>query len=52
MKVTLAVSSLPKSVDYWSKLLGMKVYDTDESKRRVLLGYAENQVWGVAARLL
>nr|XP_020664764.1 glyoxalase domain-containing protein 4 [Pogona vitticeps] len=43
VKVTLAVSSLPKSVDYWSKLLGMKVYDTDESKQRVLLGYAENQ---------
>lgn len=43
VKVTLAVSSLPKSVDYWSRLLGMKVYEMDEGKQRVLLGYAEYQ---------
>ncbi|XP_066492036.1 glyoxalase domain-containing protein 4 [Tiliqua scincoides] len=41
LKVTLAVSSLQRSVDFWSKLLGMKVYDED--KKKVLLGYADNQ---------
>ncbi|XP_063002561.1 glyoxalase domain-containing protein 4 [Elgaria multicarinata webbii] len=43
LKVTLAVSSLQKSVDYWSRLLGMKVYEKDEGQRTALLGYAENQ---------
>ncbi|KAJ7308820.1 hypothetical protein JRQ81_008088 [Phrynocephalus forsythii] len=43
VKVTLAVSSLPNSVDYWSRLLGMKVYSRDESQRRVILGYADDQ---------
>ncbi|XP_063151717.1 glyoxalase domain-containing protein 4 isoform X1 [Candoia aspera] len=43
LKVTLAVSSLPKSVDYWSKLLGMKVFEKDEGKQKALLGYANNQ---------
>ncbi|XP_070788087.1 glyoxalase domain-containing protein 4 [Pituophis catenifer annectens] len=43
LKVTLAVSNLSKSVDYWSKLLGMKVYEKDEGKKKVLLGYADNQ---------
>ncbi|XP_070591499.1 glyoxalase domain-containing protein 4 [Erythrolamprus reginae] len=43
LKVTLAVSDLSKSVDYWSKLLGMKVYKKDEGEKKVLLGYADNQ---------
>ncbi|XP_067421904.1 glyoxalase domain-containing protein 4 isoform X2 [Emydura macquarii macquarii] len=43
LKVTLAVSNLQKSVGYWSDLLGMKIYETDEEKQRALLGYADNQ---------
>uniref|UniRef100_A0A8C8SJW7 Glyoxalase domain-containing protein 4 n=1 Tax=Pelusios castaneus TaxID=367368 RepID=A0A8C8SJW7_9SAUR len=43
LKVTLAVSNLQKSVGYWSGLLGMKIYETDEEKQRALLGYADNQ---------
>ncbi|XP_060115000.1 glyoxalase domain-containing protein 4 [Heteronotia binoei] len=43
LKVTLAVSSLPRSVAFWSKLLGMKIYQKDEPRQRVLLGYAEDQ---------
>ncbi|XP_069471273.1 glyoxalase domain-containing protein 4 [Ambystoma mexicanum] len=42
-KVTLAVSDLPKSLNYWSNLLGMKIYNHDEEKKRALLGYADNQ---------
>ncbi|NXD78499.1 GLOD4 protein, partial [Halcyon senegalensis] len=43
LKVTLGVSDLQKSVNYWSDLLGMKIYEKDESKQRALLGYADNQ---------
>ena len=43
LKVTLAVSDLQKSLNYWSNLLGMKIYEKDEKKQRVLLGYADNQ---------
>uniref|UniRef100_A0A8C6V4V1 Glyoxalase domain containing 4 n=1 Tax=Naja naja TaxID=35670 RepID=A0A8C6V4V1_NAJNA len=43
LKVTLAVSNLSKSVDYWSRLLGMKVYEKDEGKKKVVVGYADNQ---------
>ncbi|XP_074778863.1 glyoxalase domain-containing protein 4 isoform X2 [Athene noctua] len=43
LKVTLGVSNLQKSVNYWSDLLGMKIYEKDEEKQRVLLGYADNQ---------
>ncbi|XP_066219670.1 glyoxalase domain-containing protein 4 [Saccopteryx leptura] len=43
VKVTLAVSDLQKSLNYWSNLLGMKVYEKDEEKQRALLGYADNQ---------
>ncbi|KAM5274635.1 glyoxalase domain-containing protein 4 isoform 6-T6 [Ctenodactylus gundi] len=43
LKVTLAVSDLQKSLNYWSNLLGMKVYEQDEEKERALLGYADNQ---------
>lgn len=43
LKVTLAVSDLQKSVNYWSNLLGMNIYEQDEEKQRALLGYAENQ---------
>ncbi|XP_078536006.1 glyoxalase domain-containing protein 4 [Lissotriton helveticus] len=42
-KVTLAVSELQKSLNYWSGILGMKVYDHDKEKKRALLGYADNQ---------
>ncbi|KAK2525399.1 Glod4 [Columba livia] len=43
LKVTLGVSDLQKSVNYWSGLLGMKIYEKDEGKQRALLGYADNQ---------
>ncbi|NWX97911.1 GLOD4 protein, partial [Nothoprocta ornata] len=43
LKVTLGVSDLQKSINYWSNLLGMKIYEKDEEKQRVLLGYADNQ---------
>ncbi|XP_043910240.1 glyoxalase domain-containing protein 4 [Protopterus annectens] len=42
-KVTLAVSDLERSVSYWSELLGMKVYEKDEAKKRAVLGYSDNQ---------
>ncbi|XP_053563348.1 glyoxalase domain-containing protein 4 [Bombina bombina] len=42
-KVTLAVSDLQQSIAYWSGLLGMKIYNKDEAKKNVLLGYADNQ---------
>ncbi|XP_063809840.1 glyoxalase domain-containing protein 4 [Pseudophryne corroboree] len=42
-KVTLAVSNLQKSIAYWCDLLGMKIYHKDESKKSVVLGYADNQ---------
>uniref|UniRef100_A0A8C6I303 Gem nuclear organelle associated protein 4 n=1 Tax=Mus spicilegus TaxID=10103 RepID=A0A8C6I303_MUSSI len=44
LKVTLAVSDLQKSLNYWSNLLGMKIYEQDEEKQRALLGYADNQL--------
>ncbi|KAL4835414.1 hypothetical protein H8958_020726 [Nasalis larvatus] len=44
LKVTLAVSDLHKSLNYWCDLLGMKIYEKDEEKQRALLGYADNQV--------
>ncbi|XP_040857070.1 glyoxalase domain-containing protein 4 isoform X5 [Ochotona curzoniae] len=44
VKVTLAVSNLQKSLNYWSSLLGMKIYEKDEAKQRALLGYADNQL--------
>ncbi|XP_012596020.1 glyoxalase domain-containing protein 4 isoform X1 [Microcebus murinus] len=43
LKVTLTVSDLQKSLNYWSNLLGMKIYEKDEKKQRALLGYADNQ---------
>ncbi|XP_032705265.1 glyoxalase domain-containing protein 4 isoform X1 [Lontra canadensis] len=43
LKVTLAVSDLKKSLNYWSNLLGMKIYEKNEEKQRALLGYADNQ---------
>lgn len=44
LKVTLGVSNLQNSVNYWSDLLKMKIYEKDEEKQRALLGYADNQV--------
>ncbi|XP_029783386.1 glyoxalase domain-containing protein 4 isoform X1 [Suricata suricatta] len=43
LKVTLAVSDLQRSLNYWSNLLGMNIYEKDEEKQRALLGYADNQ---------
>ncbi|XP_012667035.1 glyoxalase domain-containing protein 4 [Otolemur garnettii] len=43
LKVTLTVSDLQKSLNYWSNLLGMKIYEKDEEKQRAVLGYADNQ---------
>ncbi|NWR84657.1 GLOD4 protein, partial [Furnarius figulus] len=43
LKVTLGVSNLQKSLNYWSGLLGMEIYEKDEEKQRALLGYADNQ---------
>uniref|UniRef100_A0A8C5WIV4 Glyoxalase domain-containing protein 4 n=1 Tax=Leptobrachium leishanense TaxID=445787 RepID=A0A8C5WIV4_9ANUR len=42
-KVTLAVSNLQTSISYWSGLLGMTIYDNDDTKKNALLGYADNQ---------
>ncbi|XP_038670497.1 glyoxalase domain-containing protein 4 [Scyliorhinus canicula] len=42
-KVTLAVSDLQRSINYWSDLLGMKVYERNDAKKRALLGYADDQ---------
>lgn len=42
-KVTLGVSDLQRSTRYWSALLGMKVYERNEDKKTVLLGYADHQ---------
>ncbi|XP_059685270.1 glyoxalase domain-containing protein 4 isoform X5 [Gavia stellata] len=49
LKVTLGVSDLQKSVNYWSDLLGMKIYEKDEEKQRALLGYADNQLPNIEA---
>lgn len=38
------MSDLQKSLNYWSNLLGMKIYEKDEKEQRALLGYADNQV--------
>ncbi|PKU33933.1 hypothetical protein llap_15765 [Limosa lapponica baueri] len=43
LKVTLGVSDLQNSVNYWSNLLGMKIYEKDEKNQRALLGYADDQ---------
>ncbi|XP_046380533.2 glyoxalase domain-containing protein 4-like [Haliotis rufescens] len=40
-KVTLASSSLQKSVDFWSKLAGMKVYS--QTEKTAVLGFGDNQ---------
>lgn len=40
-KVTLSSSNLSKSVDYWSRLCGMKVYNQQD--KSALLGYADDQ---------
>ncbi|VEN49626.1 unnamed protein product [Callosobruchus maculatus] len=40
-KVTLASSNLPKSIEYWNGILGLKIFEqTDNS---VLLGFKENE---------
>jgi len=40
-KVTLASSNLQKSVDFWSRLCGMKVYK--EEQKSAMLGYSDSQ---------
>ncbi|XP_069040308.1 glyoxalase domain-containing protein 4 [Lepisosteus oculatus] len=42
-KVSLAVSDLQRSTHYWATLLGMRVFERNEEKRTVLLGFAESQ---------
>ncbi|CAN9510888.1 unnamed protein product [Ophioblennius macclurei] len=42
-KVCLGVSDLQKSTRYWSSLLGMKVMETDEEKKTVLMGFTDSQ---------
>ncbi|XP_067864529.1 glyoxalase domain-containing protein 4 isoform X1 [Heptranchias perlo] len=42
-KVTLAVSDLQRSINYWSNLLGMKVYEKNDAMKQALLGYADDQ---------
>ncbi|XP_041348876.1 glyoxalase domain-containing protein 4-like isoform X2 [Gigantopelta aegis] len=41
VKVALASSNLEKSIDYWTRLLGMKVYS--KTDKTALLGYADDQ---------
>uniref|UniRef100_W5MG55 Glyoxalase domain containing 4 n=1 Tax=Lepisosteus oculatus TaxID=7918 RepID=W5MG55_LEPOC len=43
-KVSLAVSDLQRSTHYWATLLGMRVFERNEEKRTVLLGFAESQL--------
>ncbi|KAL1790798.1 glyoxalase domain-containing protein 4 [Sigmodon hispidus] len=38
--LTPAVTDSQKSLNYWSNLLGMKIYEQDEEKQRALLGSA------------
>lgn len=52
LKVTLAVTDFHKSLNYWSNLLGMKIYEQDKEKQRALLGYADNQVSDLAEEQL
>lgn len=40
-KVSLSCTNLSKSVDYWNKLCGMKVYSSDD--KTALLGFGDNQ---------
>ena len=40
-KVTIAVTDLKRSLDYWRTTLGMSVYS--QSKERVILGFASDQ---------
>lgn len=40
-KVALGVSDLSKSLEYWSQMLGMTVYEQTDTK--AVLGYSENQ---------
>ena len=43
--VTLSVSNLAKSLQYWNHLLGMKVYS--QSDTNAILGYADDQVFNI-----
>lgn len=38
------MTDIQKSLNYWSNLLGMNIYEQDEEKQRAVLGYADNQV--------
>nr|CAD7404372.1 unnamed protein product [Timema cristinae] len=40
-KVSLNISNLQRSLDYWNKLLGLKIYE--KSEKSVLLGFSNNQ---------
>jgi catechol-2,3-dioxygenase len=40
--VTLSVSNLASSLQYWNQLLGMKIYS--QSETNAMLGYGDDQV--------
>lgn len=46
------MTDFQKSLNYWSNLLGMKIYEQDKEKQRALLGYADNQVSDLAEEQL
>ncbi|XP_061684373.1 glyoxalase domain-containing protein 4 isoform X2 [Syngnathoides biaculeatus] len=42
-KVSLGVSDLPKSIHYWSKLLGMTLMERNDDQKTALLGFGDTQ---------
>lgn len=40
-KVTLASTDLKKSIEYWNKTLGLKLYENDSS--HAIVGFADDQ---------
>ncbi|XP_032901605.1 glyoxalase domain-containing protein 4 isoform X2 [Amblyraja radiata] len=42
-KVSLAVSDLQRAINYWTKLLGMKIYDRDDTNMVAQLCFADDQ---------
>lgn len=41
LRVTLASSNLPKSLDYWNGILGLKIFD--KTDKTALVGFKENE---------
>uniref|UniRef100_A0A6M2DL71 Putative glyoxalase n=1 Tax=Xenopsylla cheopis TaxID=163159 RepID=A0A6M2DL71_XENCH len=42
-KVSLSCTNLMNTIKYWNSVLGLKMYDKDESTNRVVFGFADNQ---------